>query len=254
MENQVTDEQRLAEFSQKLDSFKPEGFDDEKFAALKEQVVNFHKNEVQGLKINSVKMKEEKDKLSAKNSELESSLASSSTELKELQEKLAANQPEELRKHYENQQAQLSERFSKQENDYKATIEQQNKVIRELEQGVLERDVLAEFNKVAAKKDWLEGGREAAQTIVLGKNASNFTRLKMPDNTTLLVNDEKQDMSQALDKFLSSELGKSFLRSGQSGGGADGSVANRGTGKMSEAQFNTLTPEQQMEAVLNGQY
>lgn len=254
MENQVTDEQRLAEFSQKLDSFRPEGFDEKTFAALKESVVNFHKNEVQGLKINSVKMKEEKDKLSAKNAELENSLASSSTELKELQEKLAANQPEELRKHYENQQAQLSERFSKQENDYKTTIEQQNKVIRELEQGVLERDVLAEFNKVAAKKDWLEGGREAAQTIVLGKNASNFTRLKMPDNTTLLVNDEKQDMSQALDKFLSSELGKSFLRSGQSGGGADGSVANRGTGKMSEAQFNTLTPEQQMEAVLNGQY
>ena len=60
--NTPTDEQRLAEFSQTLDSFKPEGFDEEKFNELKEKVVNYHKQEVQGLKINSAKMKEEKPK------------------------------------------------------------------------------------------------------------------------------------------------------------------------------------------------
>lgn len=254
VQTQQTDEQRLAEFSHGLDSFKPEGFDDEKYTALKEAVVNFHKNEVQGLRINSAKMKEEKEALAKKASELESSLSVSTSELKELQEKLAANQPEELRKHFENQQAQLSEAFSKKENDYKATIEQQNKVIKELEQGVLERDVLAEFNKAAASKDWLEGGREAAQLILLGKNASNFKRLKMSDNTTLLVNDEQQDMSQAMDKFLSSELGKSFLRSGLSGGGAEGSSARGGQGKMTEAQFSSLSPQEQMNAVLEGKY
>ena len=112
-----TDEQRLAEFTQKLDSFKPEGFDDEKFAALKEAVVNYHKGEVQGLKINSAKMKEEKEALAEKYKALESSTATQSSELKDLQEKLAANQPEELRKHYENQQAQLAEVFAKKEKD-----------------------------------------------------------------------------------------------------------------------------------------
>ena len=41
---QNTDEQRLAEFSQKLDSLKPEGFDEESFAKMKESMVNFHQN------------------------------------------------------------------------------------------------------------------------------------------------------------------------------------------------------------------
>ena len=56
-----TDEQRLAEFSNKLDSFKPEGFDETQFAALKEAVIGFHNDEVKGLKINTAKMKEEKE-------------------------------------------------------------------------------------------------------------------------------------------------------------------------------------------------
>lgn len=252
---QNTDEQRLAEFSQKLESFKPEGYDEEKFAELKESVVNFHKSEVTGLKINSAKMKEEKEKLAEKNLTLEATLENLTKEHKTLHEKLAANQPEELRKQYENQQSQLSERFSKQEAEYKSTIEQQSALIKELQQGVLERDVMAEFNRVASKKNWLGGGREAAQQILLGANCGNFGRLKMPDGTTLLVNKEQQDMSQALDKFLESELGKTFLKSGTSGGGADGSsTADSGKKKISEAQYRALSPQEQMNAVLNGLY
>jgi hypothetical protein len=252
---QNTDEQRLAEFSQKLDSFKPEGFDEESFARLKESMVNFHKSEVTGLKINSVKMKEEKEKLSQKCQSLEAELGSSSDELKTLQEKLAANQPEELRKQYENQHAQLNERFSKQEAEYKSTIEQQNLLIKELQQGVLERDVLAEFNKIASTKNWLGGGREACQQILLGQNCGNFSRLKMPDGTTLLVNKDQQDISQALDKFLDTELGKTLLKFDTSGGGADGSgTANLGKKKISEAQYLAMSPQEQMDAVLNGLY
>lgn len=255
MENptQMTDEQRLAEFSQKIDTFKPEGFDDKAFAALKESVINFHKSEVQGLKINSAKMKEEKETLAEKYKTLESTYGSQSLEMKELQEKLAASQPDELRKHFENQQAQLSERFTKQENDYKATIEQQTRIIHELEQGVLERDVLSDFNKAASKYEWLEGGREAAQTFILGKNASNFKRLKMSDSSTLLVNDEQQDVAQALEKFTSTELGKNCLRSGSSGGGAEGSASTSGGGKkITQAEYDAMSPIDQMNFGIEG--
>lgn len=248
-----TDEQRLAEFSQKLDTFKPEGFDEKSFAALKDAVVNFHKSEVQGLKINSAKMKEEKETLADKYKSLESTYGSQTLELKELQEKLAANQPDELRKHFENQQAQLSERFTKQENDYKATIEQQNRVIKELEQGVLERDVMAEFNKAAGKYEWVEGGREAAQAFILGRNASNFKRLKMSDNSTLLVNEEQQDVAQALEKFTSTGLGKNCLSSGISGGGAEGSASISGGGKrITQAEYDALSPTDQMNFSIEG--
>ena len=248
-----TDEQRLAEFSQKLNGMKPEGFDDKAFATFTEAVINFHKSEIQGLKINSAKMKEEKETLAEKYKTLESNYGTQSTELKELQEKLAANQPDELRKHFENQQAQLSERFTKVENDYKATIEQQNKVIKELEQGVLERDVMAEFNKAAGKYEWVEGGREAAQAFVLGKGACNFKRLKMSDNSTLLVNDEQQDVSQALEKFTSTGLGKNCLSAGISGGGAEGSNTTPNGGKrISQAEYDAMSPSEQMDFSIEG--
>ncbi len=249
-----TDEQRLAEFSQKLDSFKPEGFDDEKFAAFKNEVINYHKGEVQGLKINSVKMKEEKEALATKNKELESSLSTSNASLKELQDKLAANQPDELRKHYENQQAQLSEVFSKKENDYQAKIaalENANKV---LEQGVLERDVMAEFNKVAGTKNWLSGARGFVEKAICGDHGSNFKRLDMGDGTTLLVNEQKQDMTQAIEKFCETDYGKSLLVSTMSGGGAEGSAARAGSGRLTEAQFNALSPDEQMKAVMEDRY
>ena len=69
----LTDEQRLAEFQNKLASFRPEGFDEEKFAALTKQVVSFHEDDIKGLKINSAKMKEEKDALSGKLTTLQAS-------------------------------------------------------------------------------------------------------------------------------------------------------------------------------------
>lgn len=252
--NTPTDEQRLAEFSQTLDSFRPEGFDEGKFNELKEKVVNYHKQEVQGLKINSAKIKEEKEALAEKNKTLEAASTTQASELKELQDKLAASQPEELRKHYEQQQSQLSEVFAKKEKDYQDKITQQAAKIESLEQGVKERDVMSEFSKVAATKKWLGGGRELAEKFVCGIHGSNFKYLDMGDGTKLLVNEQKQDMSQALDKFCETDVGKSLLVSGLSGGGADGSGANGNTGKMSEAQFNALSPDAQMQAVLDGKY
>lgn len=252
--NTPTDEQRLAEFSQTLDSFRPEGFDEGKFNELKEKVVKYHQEEVQGLKINSAKIKEEKEALANKYKTLEESSSTQASELKELQDKLAASQPEELRKHYEQQQSQLSEVFAKKEKDYQDKISQQAAKIESLEQGVKERDVMSEFSKVAASKKWLGGGRELAEKFVCGIHGSNFKYLDMGDGTKLLVNEQKQDMSQALDKFCETDVGKSLLVSGLSGGGADGSGANGNTGKMSEAQFNALSPDAQMQAVLDGKY
>ena len=97
-----TDEQRLAEFSNKLDSFKPEGFDETQFAALKEAVIGFHNDEVKGLKINTAKMKEEKDVLSTKLNTLQTTFTENENKMKTLEQQLADNQPEELKKTFEN--------------------------------------------------------------------------------------------------------------------------------------------------------
>jgi len=251
--NTQTDEQRLAEFSQKLDSFKPEGFDDEKFAALKEAVIGYHKNDVQGLKINNAQMKEEKQTLADKNKNLESALATKTSEFEELQKKLAESQPDELRKHYENQQAQLNDVFAKKESDYQTKIATLEKKNAEYEQGILERDVMAEFNKCAGTKNWLGGGRELAEKFICGTHGSNFSRLSMGDGTSILVNEAKQDMAQALEKFCETDVGKNLLASGSTGGGADGSASTTGTGKrLTQAEYDALSPQAQMDFSIDG--
>lgn len=248
-----TDEQRLAEFSQKLDSFKPEGFDEEKFTAFKEAVIGYHKNDIQGLKINSAQMKEEKQAIADKNKSLESALAAKTAELEELQKKLADSQPDELRKHYENQQAQLNDVFAKKESDYQSQIEAQNKKIAEYEQGILERDVMTEFNKCASTKNWLGGGRELAEKFICGPHGTNFSRLSMGDGTSILVNEAKQDMSQALEKFCETDVGKNLLASGSTGGGADGSASTTGTGKrLTQAEYDALSPQDRMDFDIDG--
>lgn len=249
-----TDEQRLAEFETKLDSFKPEGFEEENWTKLKEAVVSFHKDDVQGLKINTAKMKQEKDALQTELGTLKTSFADSNSKIEELNKQLQASQPEEQKKFFENQTATLKGVYEKQLADLNTQIKELSAKNAELEKGVLERDILADFNKAASEKDWLGGGREAAQKVALA--GIEFTRLNMPDGSIALIDKKtSKDVKTILNDFCGTELGKSFLRSGTSGGGADGSTAgSTSAGKLTEAQFNALSPDEQMKAVLDGKY
>lgn len=247
-----TDEQRLNEFSVKLDSFRPEGFEEESWNNLKNAVVTFHKDDVQGLKINSAKMKNEKDELQSKYQALQTSSAESTKQIEALNEQLKASQPEEQKKFFENQTATLKGVYEKQIADLTAKVKDLESANAVLEKGVLERDILADFNKAASEKEWLGGGREAAQKVALA--GIEFTRLNMPDGTVALIDKKtSKDVKTILNDFCGTELGKSFLRSGTSGGGADGSTANSISGKrITRAQYNALTPQEQMDKVLDG--
>lgn len=249
----LTDEQRLAEFQNKLASFKPEGFDDEKFAELTKAVVGFHEDEVKGLKINSAKMKEEKDALSGKLTTLQASFDENATKMKTLEQQLADNQPEELKKTFENRQKEIEGKYAQSLSELNKSLAEKDERIKFLEAGVLERDVLAEFNRVAADKQWLGGGREMAQSFITGEHGEKFSRLKMPDGSEVLVNKDSLDMRQALDKFLDTEVGKNLLKSGNSGGGADGSGGATGNGKkLTRAEYEALSPTDRMNFDIDG--
>ena len=254
MPEQLTDEERLQQFSNSLDSFKPEGFDDDSFNKLKEAVVKFHADDVKGLKINTAKAIQEKDDIAAKYQTAQTTLATNATQIEELNKQLQANQPEQQKQFFENQISQMKGVYEKQLLDANNSIKKLEADKAILEKGVLERDVMADFNKAASNKNWLEGGREAAQKIALA--GIEFTRLDMRDGTVALVDkNTSKDVNTILNDFLGTEFGKSFLRSGTSGGGADGSAASSGSGKkLTEAQFNALNPDEQMNAVLEGRY
>lgn len=249
--NQMTDEERLNAFTTGLDNFKPEGFEEENWAKLKEAVVGFHQNDVQQLKINSAKMKEEKQALQTKVNTLETSYADSTKQIETLNQQLKESQPEEQKKFFENQTATLKGVYETKISELSASIKKLESEKAELEKGVLERDVLAEFNKVAGEKDWLGGGREAAQKVALA--GIEFTRLNVDGKQTLIDKNTSKDIRTIMNDFCGTELGKSFLRSGTSGGGADGSAANNISGKrLTRAQYDALSPQEQMNKVLDG--
>lgn len=248
----ITDEQRLADFSGKLDSLRPEGFDEEAFGKLKESLITFHKGEVEGLKINSAKMKQEKEALSAKISGFEADISKLNADNKTLSDQLAANQPEELKKLYENNFKQQEDLFNKQKNDLETLVAEQKKTIEDLRRGVLERDVMSEFNKFANQKEWLGGGREIAQSFITGEHGEKFSPLTV-DGKTMLVNKDSQSIEQALAKFCETEVGKSLLKSGSSGGGADGSkTSSDGGKKITQAEYDNMSPMDQMNFAIEG--
>ena len=248
-----TDEQRLAEFENKLASFRPEGFDEEKYAELTKAVVNFHEDEIKGLKINTAKMKEEKDTLSGKLATLQASFDENSSKMKTLEEQLANNQPDELKKAFENSKKELEDKYAKSVSELNKTLAEKDKEINVLKAGVLERDVLAEFNRVAADKPWMGGGREIAQSFILGEHGEKFSRLPMGEGKEVLVNKDSLDIRQALDKFLDTEVGKNLLKSGSTGGGADGSGSTSGNGKkLTRAEYDAMSPTDRMNFDIEG--
>lgn len=251
MPTENTDEQRLADFTNKLDSFKPEGFEEENWSKLKEAVVGFHQDDVKQLKINSAKMKEEKQTLQNKVTALESTNAESSKQIASLNEQLKINQPEEKQKWFENEINTLKGVYEQKVKDLTADITklQSEKAI--LEKGVLERDILADFNKAASDKNWMDGGRDYAQKIALA--GIEFTRLNVDGKDTLIDKNTSKDVKTILNDFLATDLGKSFIRSGTSGGGADGSASSSVSGKrITKAQYEALSPQERMDKVLEG--
>lgn len=245
----MDDNEKLEEFKTQLNTLKPEGIEDEAWNKVIDAVVDFHNSDIRALKITNADLKKEKQEEIEKRKDLETSVADKDDKLKDLQTKLEANQPEELKKFYEQQQKQLSEVFSKKEVDYKNQLEANQKTISDLQTQVLKGDVLSEFNTAAAKYNWLGGGRDIAQQMICGKDGSNFSRVNLGEGNSVLANSDKEDVAGAMKKFLDTDVGKHLIQSGSSGGGADGSNAtNLGGGKtITMAQFQNLSPADQMK-------
>lgn len=254
MAENSTDEQRLEEFKKTVDSFKPEGFNDESWEKLKESIVNYHNDSIVRLKATNAEIKSEKEAEIAKRKAMEATISENAAQLKELNDKLASSQPEELKKFYETQQAQARTVFEKNENDLKAQLVTKDNYIKELETKVLKGEELAEFNKAADQYQWLDGARTFAQQAILGDGYSNFSRINLGEGQTLLANSNKDTIAQALKKFTETGYGKSLLRFTSSGGGADGSASSRSSGSktISQAEYDRLSPDKQMELSIAG--
>ena len=244
------------QFLTSLASIRPEGMEDEAWTKLQDAVVSAHNKDIQGLKITNAQLKEEKTAEITKYKDLEASYTKQAEEMKALNSKLEANQPEELKKFYENQQLQAANVFNKKEEDYKAKLDANAQLINSLQTQVLRGDVLAEFNKAASNVNWLGGGREMAQQMVCGKDGSNFGRVNLGDGNTVLANDNKEDVEAALKAFLDTEVGKHLVSTGNSGSGAGGTNTNNpgGPKTLTMAQFQAMSPGEQMKAVTEDGY
>lgn len=198
-------------------------------------LLNLYNDNVNGLKMNRDDIKKEKDALKAKYEELETLNAKGAEDLKTLKAQLEANSPEEIRKAYETQRLEA-------EKAYKGAIAERDEKLKSYEAQLAEvrqsehhLKCVQEFNEAVAKFDIEPSGRNFLMDTIIGAKGEKFFERDL-GNGNQLINQSGKSIGGEVDDFCSSDLGKKFLRNGNSGGGATGSGSS-GSGALSGNPF-----------------
>ena len=164
-------------------------------------------------------LKKEKQAAQAKVEELEAANAKIAEDYAGLQKQLEANSPDEIKKAYEQKQAEL-------DNAYKGLLGEKESSIKKLTEDLAKSKAsehnlfcMQAFNKATEKYDIEPSSRDYLFSSVFGQNGSNFSVQNFGEGDQLL-NKDGQTVEIALRKFLDTDFGKKFIRNLSSGGGA----------------------------------
>lgn len=215
-----------------------------------EAIINLYNEDVNGLKLNREDIKKERDSFKAKVEELTAANAKGAEDYAELQKKLEANSPEEIKKAYEQKQAEL-------EKSYQGAITERDGKLKTLTEQLAvaqgnERYLkcVQEFNRASMNFDIEPSGRDFVLSSIVGTKGENFSERDL-GNGVQLINKDGKTIEGSLRAFFDTDVGKKFLRNGSSGGGAQGGGSQGGTGvkqKITISQFNKLSPAEQQIA------
>lgn len=265
-------------------ALKPEGVDEAKWGDVATKFIALHDTEVSGLKNNEAALKQEKvelaNKYRAEKADWEKSSADYTTakadwdkalqdntakyeaRIAELDKKIAANQPDEIKKLYEARQKELSAAFDEKnknltsqlealKQNYEASIKERDAKLATLEEGVFQRDCLEAFNKAIAGKNIDPTMLDLTRTLVLGTGCNYFSKKDLGNGNYIITRNDGKDIDASVTEFLASEAGKRFVLNTNTGGGADGSKAVTSKQKMTRSLYESLPPDKQAEALKN---
>lgn len=193
-----------------------------------EAILSLYNDDVNGLKLNREDIKKERDSFKAKAEELAAANAKSAEDFAALQKQLEANSPEEIKKAYEQKQADL-------EKSYKGAITERDTNIKDLtEQLAIAKDnerylkCVQEFNKAASNFDIEPSGRDFVLSSIVGTKGENFAERDLGSGVQL-INKDGKTIEGSLRAFFETDVGKKFLKNGSSGGGASGNAGSQPT-------------------------
>jgi hypothetical protein len=184
-----------------------------------ESLLALYEEDLNGLRMNRDELKKEKQAFQAKVEELTAANQKGAEDYAALQKQLEANSPDEIKKAYEQKQAEL-------EGTYKGVLDTKESTIKKLTEDLAISKAsehklfcLQAFNKASEKYDIEPSSREYLFNSVFGQNGSNFSIQNFGEGDQLL-NKDGQTVDIALRKFLDTDFGKKFIRNLSSGGGA----------------------------------
>lgn len=140
-----------------------------------------------------------------------------------LQKQLEANSPEEIKRAYEIKSKELEQSLQGAISERDLKINQLEKDLEaSLQNGKFLRCSI-EFDNAASKYDIESSSRNNLREMVIGFSGEKFTERDLGSGKQLLDKDGRT-IESALKNFFDTDFGKKFLRNGNSGGGATGSV------------------------------
>ena len=209
-------------------------------------ILSLYEENVNGIKLNRDDFKKEKETLKARLDEAVAKSAKDAEDLKTLQAQLEKNQPEELKKVYQTQKDDLEKTYKGAMQERDTSIKTLNEQLASAMQQVQSLKCREAFDKAASKYDIEPSGRDFILTTLIGANGANFTERDL-GNGVQLYNKDGKSIDGSLRDFLDSDIGKKFLRNGNSGGGAAGGNTPNGSQKpMTLEELSKLSPAEQM--------
>lgn len=184
-----------------------------------EALLSLYGDDLMGLKLNRDDLKREKEAVEVKLSELTAMNAKSAEDFAKLQEQLEANSPDEIKKAYEQKQADLERTYknvlSEKETSIK-TLTEQLEIAQKNEHSL---KCVQDFNKATAGFDIETSSRDFLFNAIYGQDGSNFSQRDLGSGLQL-INKDGQTGESAVRQFLSTDFGKKFLKNLSCGGGA----------------------------------
>ncbi len=184
-----------------------------------EAIINLYNEDLNGLKLNRDDLKREKTLLEEKFKKLEEKSNKDAEDFAALQKQLEANSPDEIKKAYEQKQAEL-------EGSYKGALTQKDDTIKDLTEKLnasKEKEhslkCMQNFNEVLTKYDVEPTSRDDLFNLIFGLKCSNFSERDL-GNGMQLIDKDGRTVESSVRTFFETPFGKKFLKNTSSGGGA----------------------------------
>lgn len=206
------------------------------------------------VKLNREEIKKEKTQEIEKRHAIETELENTRTQLKQAQEQLTKNSPEEMEKFYNSKLADQEKVFTGQLSDLKAKLEESQNKCMDLEKVQFRSSCMEQFNKAIVGKNISPDMLENFSLVVLGPDCCKFAERSLGEGKTAIVTNEGQTIESAVKAALETSFGKACVAFTSTGGGAEGGASS---GKSSDktitrSEFESKSQFEKMQLMKDG--